>query len=723
VKRVLAWFATNGVAANLIMVVILVGGLITIGVVNKKVFPEVDSSVIRISVPYLGAAPEEVEEAVCVRIEEAIQGLEGIEEITSSAAEGTGTVTVEVDQDYDTRDVMDDVKARVDAIDTFPEQTERPVFQEIQITRQVINIAIHGRADEQTLKTLGERVRDELASLPGISQTEMVSTRPYEISIEVSEENLRRHGLTFDEVVTAVRRSSIDLPGGALKTEGGEILLRSKGQAYRGAEFERIVLLTRPDGTYLRLRDVARVVDGFADTDQTMRFDGDSGVMVRVFRVGDQSALEIAATVKQYVARARERAPEGIHYTVWQDDARILRGRMNLLLKNGLSGFVLVFICLALFLRLRLAFWVTLGIPISFLGTLWLMPALGLSINLLTLFAFIVVLGIVVDDAIVVGESIYTEQDRVGRGLEASILGVQRIHTPVIFAVLTSVVAFTPLLFVEGNTGRIMRVIPLMVIPTLLFSLVESMLILPSHLSHARHREPRSTGVFALWRSLQGRITGGLDRFIRRIYQPALGHALQWRYLTLAGSVAVLLLTAGFTGGGWIKFSFFPPVEADNVVAMLTMPLGTPAEVTSRAISRLEQAALKVRENLDDQEGREGGSVFQHMMASVGEQPFRSNQSRAGGNVGVTFAAAHLGEVNIELAPAEERTIKGSEIAALWREEAGAIFSARGSPSTSSSPATTWSSCSRPEIASRRSWQSIQESSTLLTPSGRGSKR
>jgi multidrug efflux pump subunit AcrB len=679
-KRIISWFAENSVAANLLMVLIIAGGLVTIGAipgipspVKREVFPELESNLITVAVEYLGAAPEEVEEAICVRVEEAIQGLEGIKEITSSAAEGRGSVTVEVEADFDTRELLDDIKNRIDAIDTFPEETEKPIVQEVLIRRQVMDVVVHGPADERTLKTLGERVRDEIAALPGISQTELVNARPYEISIEISEEDLRRHGLTFDQVVAAIRRSSLDLPGGSIKTEGGEILLRSKGQAYRGPEFERIVLITRPDGTYLRIGDVATVVDGFAETDQWTRFDGQGSVSVRVFRVGDQSALDIAAKVEEYVATAEGRMPEGIKLTIWSDLSRILRSRMDLLLRNGRTGIFLVFMTLALFLRFRLAFWVTVGMFISFLGTLWLLPVLGVSISLISLFAFIAVLGIVVDDAIVVGESIYTEQSRVGRSVKASIAGAHRVYTPVIFAVLTSVVAFMPMLFVEGTMGRVMRVIPLIVIPTLLFSLVESMLILPSHLSHARRRKPGEHGTFGWWGRLQGKISSGLEAFIQRTYRNGLARALKWRYLTVAVGVAFLLLAAGMAGGGWIKFTFFPPVEADNVAAVVTMPLGTPAEVTSRAVERIERVGVELLRELDERHAQEGGSIYRHMMASVGDQPFRTRQSQGAGNVGISFVGAHMGEVNLELAPAEERSVKGGEIARLWRERVGAI--------------------------------------------------
>ncbi|MPY89895.1 MAG: AcrB/AcrD/AcrF family protein [Luteitalea sp.] len=690
-KRAIAWFVGNSVAANLVMILILAGGLLTVGSIKKEVFPDVDTNLISVSVAYLGAAPEEVEEGVCVPIEEEIQGVEGIKELTSSSAEGSGTVTVEVEEGYDVREVLDEVKNRVDAIDTFPVEAEEPIIRELLVRRQVLNVAVAGEADEVTLKRLGERVRDEISALPGITQVELAAARPYEISIEVSEETLRRHGLTFDDVARAVRQSSVDLPGGSVKTEGGEILLRAKGRAYRGPEFEKLVLLSRPDGTILRLGDVARVVDGFEETDEASRFDGAPAVLVQVFRVGDQSALDIADVVKEYVALAQASMPEGVALTIWQDDTRILVSRMELLIRNGLAGFALVFIVLTLFLRLGLAFWVSLGIPVSFLGTLWLLPSVDVSINLLSLFAFIVALGIVVDDAIVIGESVYTEQERLGGGHMSAVVGAHRVALPVIFGVLTTVAAFAPMLMLEGQMGKVFRVIPLIVIPTLLFSLVESLIVLPSHLSmhgagNRGHNGERTTpgeplapgrprrGPFAMWQQMQRRIATALDRWTDRVYRPCLAWAIRWRALTLASGLATLILMVGLVGGGWIRFAFFPPVEADNVAAMLTMPQGTPVETTAAAVRHLEDAALEIKEELE----RENGTVFHHLLSSVGSQPYRTqqNQGPGRGGAGASFAGSHLGEINIELAPAEARSIGSTALANLWRDRAGPVADA-----------------------------------------------
>ena len=666
-NRAIDWFARNSVAANLLMIFILASGLLTVFTIKQEVFPEFSLDLIAVDVRYLGAGPEEVEEGVSVRIEEAIQGIDGVKRITSTASEGIGTVLVELELDSDPRKVVDDVKSRVDAIDTFPAETEKPIIREITMRRQVVDVAISGDVGEATLKHLAEQVRDEITAIPEITQVEVTNARPYEISIEVSEDALRRHGLTFDEVAQAVRRSSLDLPGGSVRTDSGEVLLRTKGQAYRGDEYENLALWTRPDGSRLRLGEVARVVDGFAETDQLARFDGEPTVLVSVFRTGDQAALDIAAQVKTYVERAQTRMPKGVSVTVWQDQSKVLNDRLNLLLRNGFAGFCLLFLVLALFVQFRLAFWVSLGIPISFLGAIWLMPGLDVSINLMSLFAFILVLGIVVDDAIVVGENVFTHQQRHGQGLTGSIEGAQEIAVPVVFAVLTTVAAFLPLIFVPGMMGKFMMVIPLIVIPCLLFSLLESLMILPAHLSHMGWNDPgKRPGPLG---RLQGMVARGLRSFIEHAYRPALEFALRRRYLTLAIGLATLIITGGMAGGGLLRFQFFPSVEADFMSAAVTMPQGTPVEVTSNIVRRLEMSAAQVRREMED---RTGLDLFQHTYAAVGDQPMAT---QATGPFGFARAvsASHLGEVTIELAPAEDRDITSEELANRWRELTGLI--------------------------------------------------
>jgi multidrug efflux pump subunit AcrB len=668
----IGWFSKNPVAANLLMILILAGGALSITTVKQEVFPEIALDLITVTIPYLGASPEEVEEAVCVRVEEAIQGLEDIEKITSTASEGVAVVVVELVLGADTRRVLEDIKSRVDAIDTFPEETEQPLITELTNQRQVIDIAVSGKADERTLRHLAEQVRDDLPMLPAITLTRISNARPYEVSIEVPEHTLRRYGLSLQQVADAVRRSSLDLPGGSVKTSGGEILLRTKGQAYLGREFEQIPVLTRPDGTHLRLGDVANVVDGFEDTDQFTRFDGDPAILVSVFRVGNQDALSIGQAVADYVEEAQARMPEGTKLTIWNDASLVLKGRRDLLLKNGTGGLILIFLTLALFLKLRLAIWVAVGLVISFMGTFWLMPTLGVSINLISLFAFILVLGIVVDDAIVVAENIHTHQQQGNTGRAGAIAGAREVAVPVVFAVLTTVAAFIPLLFVPSTIGKIMAVIPSIVIPCLLWSLIESMWILPAHLSHQPPQKPagEKRGIGGWWNRLQSGFDRSLKRFIRRVYRPILNRTLRWRYLTLAAGLALLLLTGGWVGGSHIHFTFFPDIEADVVSAAVTLPPGTPVEQTIEAVRSLERSAEQLRQEI---KGERGVDYFKHYITAVGEHPYRDTQGTHAGGFSIRTTASHLGELTIELLPSEERDISSMEIAARWRELTGPI--------------------------------------------------
>ena len=674
-NRAIEWFARNSVAANLMMLLIMVAGALAIPTIKKEVFPEISSDMISVSIVYPGATPSEAEEAVCLRVEEAVQGITDIRRVTSTAVENAGTVVIELIPGANVREVLDDVKSSVDAITTLPDDTEAAIIQELVRTSQVVNVAISGPAEELALKRLGERVRDEIAGLPEITLVTLTNVRPYEISIEVSEAALLRYGLSFDEVAIALRRASLDLPGGTIRTSGGEILVRTKGQAYRGREYAELVVRTMPDGTRLRLGDLATVIDGFAEDDLRTRFDGEPAVLVEVYRVGEQSALEVSDAVHDYVAHAQDRMPDGIKLTTWMDESVILRGRLGLLMRNGAWGISLVFLCLALFLRPALAFWVTLGIPISFLGAFWLIPSFDLSINLISLFAFIVVLGIVVDDAIIVGENIYTERGRGKDPLRAAIDGATGIATPVVFAVLTTVAAFSPLVTVEGNMGKVMKQIPIVVILTLLFSLVESLFILPAHLSHLRKRDrtvQRPGMMGALYR-FQDSVSRGLLVVVERTYKPTLERALRIPYVAFSIGMLLLLLAAGLVAGGQLRFSFFPPVEADNVVAVLSMPQGTPVERTTEAVARLESTAEQVRQEI---EAGEGQKIVAHMLASIGSQPYRDMQSRHVAVSGAVPAASHIGEVNMQLVPSEEREINSVDVANRWRELTGPIADA-----------------------------------------------
>jgi len=692
VNTLIAWFARNRVAANLLMLVMIVGGISALFSIPLKIFPDLDLNIVTVTVPYLGAAPEEVEAGVCVRIEEAIESVEGIDTLHSTASEGRCLVVAELLMSADPNLATDRIKSRVDAITTLPEQTEKPIVSKLTIRRRVIDVAVSGNTDERTLKHIGERIRDDITSLPGITQVDLLYDRPYEISIEVPEESLRRYGLTFDQVAQAVRQFSLDLPGGTIRTRGGDVLIRTTGQAYRGDEFQDIVVITREDGTRVTLGQIARIVDGFNESEIAVHFDDEPAVLLRTYRVGEQDSINISDQVQTYVETEQQLLPEGIKLTVWADASKSLRGRIDTLVRNGRSGIFLVILLLALFLRFRVAFWVSAGIPVAFLGALSIMPLLGLSIDVISLFAFIVVLGIVVDDAIVVGENIHSHQQAGDDPVLASIRGTQEVTVPVIFGVLTTVAAFFPLLMVPGPMGQVYAVIGYVVIACLLFSLVESQLVLPAHLAHMPKRQIASMPASATqtstaenpargWTRVREATSRWLERMATTYYEPWLERALRRRYTALAIGVALILLTIGLVKGGRMGFSYFPPIGADYITASVTLPRGTPFSVTEKAVAQLESSALELRQALDGappntaterplSEAAGKGGIIRHILTSIGTQ---GKDNRHDVSIEPTDTQSHLGEVVIELAPSEERTLSGEEIANRWRELTGTI--------------------------------------------------
>ncbi|MBL8737580.1 MAG: efflux RND transporter permease subunit [Planctomycetes bacterium] len=674
-----AWFTQNHVAATLVAATFLVAGATALfgGRVRREVFPEIEPNIVTVQVPYPGATPTEVEAGVCLRVEEAVEGITGVDKVTSSANEGTGLVVVETLQDADLEQVLSDVKNRVDAITNFPAEIEEPIVSRLVLRKEVINVSVFGNVDELVLKRTAERARDALAALPQISQVELAVARPYEITIELSEAALRRHALRFDDVANAVRTGSLDLPAGAIKADDGQTLLRVEGQAYRGADFAKLVLLTRPDGSRVTIGDVAKVVDGFAEDDLAARFDGKPAVLLKVFRVGEQDAIAVTAAVRDWVAGpGATMLPHGVQLATWRDESILLRGRIDLLLGNALQGLVLVFVILALFLELRIAIWVAIGIPVAFLGAAALMPSLGLSVNMISLFAFLLVLGIVVDDAIVVGENVVLHRRAGASPMLAALRGSREVRTPVFASVMTTVAAFLPMVFsVPGSDAQIWRVIPLIVIPVLLISLVESQLCLPAHLALLSADRPghRPALPARLWLAVQGAFQRALDGLTRAVYQPLLEVALRWRYATLA--VAVVLLALGFASvaAGYPRFVFFPTVDGDNVVVSLTMPQGTPMTVTATHLRRIEQAAREVCAEFDQDRG-ERPPMLEHMLATVGAQPFSVEQARNGGQRDAQFqSGSHLAELNVQLLRSEQREVSSDRIMSRLRERVGNV--------------------------------------------------
>ena len=665
---IVAWFARNAVAANLLMALMIAGGLLMGPRIRQEMFPDVELDVVTIAVPYPGASPVEVEEGVCIPIEEALQGLAGIKRIRASASESVATIAVELMSGEDVARRLADIRARVDAIDTLPEEAERPIVSQAELPRQVLSVALYGDVDERVLKEAAKRVREELAALPEISEVALAAVRPYEIAIEVSEDALERHGLTFDQVALALRRGSLDLPAGAVRAESGEILLRAQGKARSGEEFARIPVLTRPDGTRLEVGDVARVVDGFAESDQASRFDGQPAALIQVSRVGEQRVIDVAEAARSYVERTQRTLPPGVQMVVWQDMSAILRDRLDSMQISAWQGAALVLLSLALFLRLRLAFWVAWGVPTALLATFAILPFLGVSINWISLMGLVLVLGILVDDAIVVAENTYVEQQRSKSKLEGAIKGAEDIAIPVVFGVLTTIAAFAPMLAVPGSMGKLVRALPVVVIASLTFSLLEALWILPAHLASGGPVDAPPRGELSRrWRAVQDRVAAGFDGFVRNGLAPALDRALEWRYFTISCATASVILTLALIASGWLRFTFQEPVDGDVIIADLTMEPGTPAHVTAAAIREIEAAASRVQREADAERDLEHGSIFTHVLSAVGEQPFRTFQSQMPNGGSSAGSGGHLGEVQVEMIAADYRDLSTSEMQRRWR--------------------------------------------------------
>ena len=657
-------------AANLLMLVFIVGGFILGLGIKQEVFPEVALDRVQISVAYPGAGPEEVEEGVILKIEENLTGVDGIKQIKSVAAEGIGTVTAEVLTEADIDLVMQDIKSEVDRIITFPLDAEEPVVNKLLNRREVLTLVAFGDLPERSLRELAEQIRDELLIEETITQVDISGVRPYEISIEIDETSLRRYGLTFEQIAQRIRQASLDLPGGTIKTTEGEILVRTKERRYFGEGYADIVILTDAIGTEVRLGDIATVRDTFAETDQFGESDGKPSAMIQVYRVGEQKPTEISDTVKDYILKKRQELPETVSLSILNDSTQLFESRKNLLMKNAAIGLVLVFLILGLFLEIRLALWVMLSIPISFFGALLFMPVTGVSINMISLFAFIMALGIVVDDAIVVGENIYEHRQMGKPFLTAAIDGAIEVSQPVIFAILTSVAAFSPLLFTTGIMGKFIMVIPSIVITILLVSLVESLFILPAHLALGQRRKASSSflGRIDATRRKFGDV---LQKIVNGPYRRLLEFCLHYRYATLATALTVLLIAGlGVVGGGIVKFRFMPVVDGDVIQVGLEMVPGTPVTKTADIAAMIVRVGQEVVSEYD-QERPEGDSVMQHIYSLVGGSFVDRGPGGAGSNSG-----GNLSSIFMFLAPSESRNVAATEISNRWRERVGEIAGA-----------------------------------------------
>ena len=646
---IIAWFARNGVAANLLMVAILGGG---IWAGTQKIvlqdLPDFPLRFISVSVVYPGATPGEIEQAVLTRLEESLYDIEGVKEMQATASSSNGSVTLEIEEGYNLSEKLDEVTNRVSTIRTFPPEAERPQINLMTRQERVITIVISGDLSEKDAKKLGEQIRDEVSNLPGISLTALKAVRPYEIAIEISESALQQYGLSFDQITRAIRTSSVDLSAGSVKTETGRILLRTNQQAYNYEDYASITVLTRSDGTKLKLGDIADVRDGFDETPIVARFNGNRAIAIDVFRTDLQNIVEIGETVMTYIDARQKQLPDGIYLAYWDDRTEMIRVRLSTLMDSAIIGFFMVAIILSLFLRPTLAFWVAWGIPIAFAGTFLVLPYMGVSLNVITLMAFITTLGIVVDDAIVTGENVFQHMQRGAKPLEATIKGTQEVATPVVFGVITTMVAFYPLAMQTGIMGSIFSNIPIVVIPVLFFSLIESKLILPAHLKHCTHlaEVQAKQNWFTRFQRL---FADGLEKFILKYYRPILNWALVNRYISASLFVGFLLIFLSLVLGERIGYRTFPNIPVDTTTITLQMPAGTAFETTQEKVDLIEKAALELKREVNE---RFDELVVKNVFATAGGQPFGSSRGRGFSPVA---GVSELGEILIEMTPSETR--------------------------------------------------------------------
>ena len=670
----IGWFTKNPVAANLLMVLVISAGIISALNISKSMFPVGELDQISVSAVYPGAAPIEVEKGVILPMEAALQGLKGIKKINSTAGRDVASINLEIESNEDIQEVMAQVENRIDSIVNFPDDMERPTVSRTTMdeARWVMGVAVYGDMDERTRKIMGQEMRDELLLLPEIKKIILWGVDPYEISIEVQEDRLREYNLTLNEVAQVLRNSSLDVPAGMIRTSAGNVLVRTQGKAYTGESFANIAVRSQADGTKLLLSDVATIKDGFAESNTLVRFDRQTAFNLGVFSVEDQNILTISDSIKQYIEDRRETLPEGLQIDAFFDTSFHLRGRLNMMLENLALGAVLVAIVLGLFLNLHVAGWVMLGIPVSFLGAFWWMPInpYPVDINVLSLFAFIMVLGIVVDDAIVIGESIFSEaknefkntstkQLAIGQAYKASvatvIAGTKKVATPSTIGVLTTMAAFAPILFVGGAAGPFFEAIAVVVILCLLFSLIESKLILPAHLVGLKLGGTSISRMAFIerWQRWRG---WALTQFVETRYIPFLKRCLNYRYATLAGFLALLIMSISAVNSGIARFEFFPNVPGDGVQAMITMQDGASAEDLQETLSRVEAAAYKVDADYRRTHPQDKG-LIEHLV-------FYTES-----DIQVTFM--------LSLTHSEDRSIDGFEIEKRWRDTVGNLPNVR----------------------------------------------
>lgn len=643
-RGIIAWMVVNRVTPNLLMIMLMLGGLFMSTKIKREVFPQFELNTVTISVAYPGSSPEEVEQGIVLAIEEAIRGIDGIKETNALAGEGIGRIVAELADEADAQKVFQDIQQEVDRITSFPIDAEDPVISLDVIKRQVLRLNLFGNVPEAALREMVEQVRDRLLQVGGITQVDISHDRDYEIEVAVPLENLRKHHLTLETIARIIDRASLELPGGKLETTAGEVLLRVKNRRSWANEFSQIPIITTAGGAIIHLGDIAEVRESFADATRFATFDRQPSMQLLVYRVGNETPIGVSEATRQAMADIAADLPPAVSWAITADSSEMYQQRLTLLLKNALIGLTLVLVLLGVFLELKLAFWVTMGIPISFLGGLLFLPFFDVSINMISMFAFIIALGIVVDDAIIAGENIYEYRQQGLSRIDAAIQGAKDVATPIAFSILTNIVAFFPLALVPGVMGKVWRVIPVVVIVVFLISWLESLIILPAHLAHSRKNG--GNRLTALLGGAQQAFGRKVVYFIRNVYGPQLGFILRFRYLTVALLIAILLVTAGYVKSGRMRMILSPRIESDRAVATATLPYGSPTSemirIRDQLIDGIEQAAAKI--------GRE--KLLESVYATIDD---------------------NVVEIDANLTPPAVRPLSTEAVSDLWRQTTGPL--------------------------------------------------
>ena len=678
----IAYMASNNVAANLLMWAIIVAGLVSLSGIDREAWPTTPFYHIEVSMAYPGATPEEIEESIIVKIEDQVSGLDDVKAVKSVAAPGMASVRVQMAFGADMVQGLSDIESAVNRIQSFPAGADRPSFREMDNRMSMIRLILYGDVSERSLKELAYQIEDELKGLPSLSQVEVSGARNYEISIEAPLHKLRALGLTLNDIAHTIRRSSLNLSAGSIDTRESQVRIRTLGQNYDQQDFEEIVLLSDSDGTVVRLGDIAVVRDAFQESDLIVRHQNHPAVFVEVFRADGEKVMDVARTVQKHLAEeVIPDLPDGVGISVWNDESQAYEERADILVKNGILGLLLVLVALSLFLQIRLALWVAVGLAVSGIGALAVMILLDVAINTISLLSFVLAIGIIVDDAIVVAEHIQYERNRGTSGVAAAIRGARRIKVPLTFAVLTSVVAFLPLLFIPGGVGDVWRALPVIIIAMLLISLVESLFVLPNHLSHLRGPDwkPRNP-VGRFFASVQGGVDQWLNRFLQGPLDRALRFATDQPVVTMAGAIGLLIISISLLPAGIVPTTLAEDVEGDFATVTLEMPDGTTAQRTFEVAKELEAAGHRVIERISRDRPEDAPSLLQGVTLTVGQ----GSRLEGGLNPEPTLnPQANIATIEFKLLGAQQRQITTGEVVQEWREEVGVMPHVRGISFTS----------------------------------------